>query len=400
MKTVLTKTNLSQRMLKNANGGSSYSTIKCPQCGAEVSVTEALSNEIAEKQERILEERLRTETISIEKRLREKMQKETNVELEDLKAVVLEKDKKIEQVLKSELEFRKRSRELEGREKEMELELERRWEKEKEKLREEAKDKLSEEYRLKSAEKDLQIDGLRQKIEELKRRVEQGSQQAQGEVFQLDLANLLKSKFPTDVITVIEKGKRGADVKQAIEGSTKGECTLLWEAKNTNTWKKKWILKAKTDQRREGVEVVVIVSRVLPKGTRNFGPVDGVWVCSPEAAIPVAMLLRFYLSQMIRMQKSVDGKQDTFERIFKYLCSVQFRQRVETICDAIKAFKELSEREKLAMTRVWAERDKHLDQLLEGTSGLYGDLRGISKGSIASVSQLELPAGPVPRRKT
>ena len=70
--------------------------------------------------------------------------------------------------------------------------------------------------RLKVAEKDQTISSMQQKIEELKQKSEQGSQQLQGEVQELELENLLRTKFPYDLIEPVPKGEFGGDALQRV----------------------------------------------------------------------------------------------------------------------------------------------------------------------------------------
>jgi Uncharacterized protein conserved in bacteria (DUF2130) len=57
-----------------------------------------------------------------------------------------------------------------------------------------AKLEAEESLRLKLSEKDQQLLAMTKQIEDLKRRAEQGSQQAQGEILELELEALLKNK--------------------------------------------------------------------------------------------------------------------------------------------------------------------------------------------------------------
>jgi len=50
----------------------------------------------------------------------------------------------------------------------------------------------------------------------LKRKAEQGSQQLQGEVLELELEEMLKTNFPLDNLEPVGKGKRGADILQRV----------------------------------------------------------------------------------------------------------------------------------------------------------------------------------------
>ena len=62
------------------------------------------------------------------------------------------------------------------------------------------------------AEKEQTISSMQKQIEELKRRAEQGSQQLQGEVMELELESLLRTRFPRDTIEPVPKGVHGGDV--------------------------------------------------------------------------------------------------------------------------------------------------------------------------------------------
>ncbi len=53
--------------------------------------------------------------------------------------------------------------------------------------------------------------------------------------------------------------------------------------------------------------------------------------------------------------------------------------------------KENLEKEKKAMNRLWAEREKQIEQVINNTGGMYGDLQGLMGGSMPTIQSLELP---------
>ena len=57
---------------------------------------------------------------------------------------------------------------------------------------------------------------MRRHIEELKRKAEQGSQQLQGEAGEVVARSLLRATFPSDDISAIGQGGRGADVHHVV----------------------------------------------------------------------------------------------------------------------------------------------------------------------------------------
>ena len=72
---------------------------------------------------------------------------------------------------------------------------------------------------------------LQCEIEELRRKAEQGSQQLQGEVQELELESMLGSAFVYDTITRVPKGEFGGDVlHRVVMNQTGAVCgTILWE---------------------------------------------------------------------------------------------------------------------------------------------------------------------------
>src|SRR4030042_2204823 len=139
-------------------------------------------------------------------------------------------------------------------------------------------------------EKEQTIASMQKQIEDLKRRADQGSQQLQGEVLELEVEQLLRTKFPNDMIEPVPKGEHGGDVIQRVIGPLGQTCgIILWESKRTKNWSDGWLTKLREDQRAAKEEVAVIVSQALPKEVETFGLIEGVWVTHPRAVLPVAI---------------------------------------------------------------------------------------------------------------
>ena len=94
---------------------------------------------------------------------------------------------------------------------------------------------------------------MQRQIEELRRKAEQGSQQLQGEVQELELEATLRARFPHDTIEPVPKGEFGGDILQRVVGPTGQPCgTILWESKRTKNWTDGWLAKLREDQRKVG----------------------------------------------------------------------------------------------------------------------------------------------------
>ena len=247
-------------------------------------------------------------------------------------------------------------------------------------------------------EKEQTITAMQKQIEELKRKAEQGSQQLQGEVQELQLEALLSAKFSLDKINPVPKGEFGGDVLQHVVGPFGQVCgTILWESKRTKNWSDGWLVKLREDQRQAKAELAVIVSQTLPKEVETFDLVEGVWVTHPKAALPVAVVLRQSLIEVAAAKKSTEGQQTKMEMVYDYLMGPRFRQRVLAIMEAFSTMQEDLDKERKVITKQWAKREEQINRVMQATVGMYGDLQGIAGKTLQEIEGLELKALDAPK---
>ena len=314
-------------------------------------------------------------------------------ELTDLHAVLDQRNAKLREAQNAQAELIKQQRALDDEKRALELTVQQRIQEGLTATRQEAKKEAEDALNLKVMEKEQTITAMQRQIEDLRRRAEQGSQQLQGEVQELELENLLRMKFPFDAIEPVPKGEYGGDVVQRVlsaGGQPSG--TILWESKRTKNWSDGWLAKLREDQRTAKAEIAVLVSQVLPKGVETFEMVEGIWVTHPRAALPVAALLRQSLLEIALARQASDGQQTKTEMIYQYLTGPRFRQRVEAIVEAFSTMQEDLDREKKAIMKQWAKRGEQIERVMQATVGMYGDLQGIAGKSLQEIEGLELPA--------
>jgi hypothetical protein len=312
-------------------------------------------------------------------------------EIAELHEVLKIRDEKLAAAQKVQAELARKQRELDDARRELELTIETRVQYGLNAIRAAARQEAEESLQLKVMEKDQTIVSMQQKIEELKRRAEQGSQQLQGEVQELALENLLRIKFPFDAIEPVPKGDYGGDVLHRVIG-TAGQPggTILWETKRTRNWSDLWLAKLREDQRAAKAEIAVIVSQTLPKGIETFEMIDGIWVTHPRSALPVALVLRHSLLELALVRKSSEGLQTKTEMIYQYLTGPRFRQRVEAIVEAFSTMQEDLDTERKVIMKQWAKREEQIMRVMGATVGMYGDLQGIAGRSLQEIKGLEL----------
>ena len=366
-------------------------SIACPSCGKKIPLTRALRAEIEESLRQQFDEDLQR----AQKDASRKAEKRVAQELAALRDQIKEQTKDLDDAHRIELALRKRERELEGKQQDLELEVARQLGKERTRLVAETQERLAEEHRLKDAEKERQLSDMRRQIEDLKRKAEQGSQQMQGEVGEEELETLLRASFPSDEISAIGQGIRGADLHQVvIDARNRKSGAILWECKNARNWSDAWLAKLKQDQRALHADLAVLVSAVLPKGCTRFELIDGVLVTDFACARHVAALLRVNLLQLAHARHAAMHKEEKLELLHRYLSGVEFRQRVEAVVDAFTAMRHDLDQERRAAERQWARRARQIDAVTLNVSGMYGDLQGLLP-ALPPIALLELPAADV-----
>lgn len=287
------------------------------------------------------------------------------------------------------MELRKQKRELEERSKTLELEVARKIDAERATIQEETAKLLQEEHRLKDAEKDKKLQDAVRMNEDLRRKLQQGSQQTQGEVLELELEELIAKSFPTDLVEPVPKGINGADVIQKVMSKSGHICgAIVWESKRTKAWSDGWIQKLKDDQRAVKADIAVLVSEVLPKDCKNFGNYEGVWISTPQFAISLAVALRAQLIEVAMVKLAAVGKNEKMEILYQYISGSGFRQRVEAIVEAFVAMQEDVQEERRTAERRWARREKLIQKVISNTSGMYGDFEGLVGSSLQSIPSL------------
>ena len=352
----------------------SDAVITCPNCGTNIPVSEALSAQMEKGIEARLRaqaaERLKQAVVEAEARAKRDAAAAAEREREAQAAALASLRKELEdqrararEAQQAELALRREKNALEERARSLDLEVARKLDAQKRELESSLRRTLAEEGSLKLAEKEKQIEDLKKLVGEMKRKSEQGSQELQGEVLELDIQAALERQFQWDEIRPVPKGMSGADLIQEVRNGQGTVCgRIVWETKNTKHWQSGWLAKLKDDQRAAGGNLAVLVSAALPEGMHEFGLIEGVWVASPRAWPALAVALREQLVQVAFAHAAAEGKQEKMEALYRYLAGDSFRARVQGIVEGFTALQDQLARERRAMEKLWKEREKQIER--------------------------------------
>jgi hypothetical protein len=410
--------------------------ITCPNCKTEIKLTESLASPLIESIRKEYERKIQQSQLNISQREtelnsrqealakekdsieeqvrlkvhaeRERISAEENrkarllvsadleqkdKEVAELQEVLKERDSKLAAAQQAQADLIRKKRELDDAKREMELTIEKRVQGSVANIRDQARKEAEDQLKLKVLEKEETISSMQRQIEELKRKAEQGSEQLQGEVQELDLESTLRTSFARDTIEPVPKGEHGGDVLHRVFGPMEQACgTILWESKRTKNWSDGWLSKVRDDQRSAKAEIAVMISKTLPRDIQTFDLRDGVWVAEPRYAVPIAMVLRQLLIELAAARQAKEGQQTKMEMLYNYLTGPRFRQRVQAIVEKFSDMQEDLDKERKAMTRLWAKREEQIRGVIEATAGMYGDLQGIAGKTLREVEGLDFKA--------
>ena len=318
------------------------------------------------------------------------------LELKGARETLAAKEGALEKFRAEELALRRSLRELEEARKNQELDYQRKLDEERKRIQEAERTSLADEFSRKEAQMRAQLESAQREAADLKRKLEQGSQQLQGEALECGLEEMLRAAFPLDEIAEVPKGVNGADLLQRVRSPSGALCgTLVWEAKQTKAFQPAWLQKLKDDQQAVGAELAVLVTSAMPKDVREpFVRQADVWITSFAAARPLAEALRGTLVEMHKLRLANAGRSEKMELVYNYICSAQFAQRVKTVVDGFEAMRADLEAEKAAMLRIWKKREGQLTRLTGSLLGVVGDLQGIAEESLPqlhNIAALPLP---------
>ena len=402
--------------------------IKCPNCGHEFDVEEALSGKIeahfkaeyekkiSEQSEKFNEEKrklgkdkealqLQKEKqdellqVELEKQLKkesEKIKKKAKELVENEMKLLLDENEKRKAENKNlkekEIAFLKREAELVEKQEDLNLQMEKELLERQKEIEEKGRVKERDSFQLEKIQLLKQIDDNKKLAEEMKRKAEQGSMQMQGEVQELAIEDLLARTYPFDKIDEVPKGIRGADSIQTVINANQQECgSIVYESKRTKSFANNWIGKLKQDQVTCKADIAVLVTETLPSDMDRFGEKDGVWICGFHEVKSLSFVLREMLIKTNSVKLAQVNKGDKMELLYHYLTSNEFIQNIKRIVENYDEMINQLNSEKKSMHKIWAIREKQIWVVQENVSALFGSIKGIAGNSLDTSDILELP---------
>ena len=278
--------------------------IKCPKCEIEFNMEEGLSSHLK----------------TIENNTRDKIQKEQDDKikenLEKVKILTNENEEKKLQLQKINLEKDNERKDavkiaIEATKKDSDKDNKAHYESLYEAKFQEKTENLNEMNSEKQKLWELREQRYIATVEDLQKKMTQGTTVDQGSSSEMQLGDFLKKIFKdkNDKITEYAKGVAGGDWLQEVIENNFTVCKILYERKNTKNWSNDWIKKLQDDMKDSKSDVGIIFTRATPKDFPKDVPWDhkgNIFICKYDftALRALATTQRWYLSDKNKQKEN------------------------------------------------------------------------------------------------
>lgn len=386
--------NESNENLISFTNDESINLITCPKCGFKFKLSDSILSDL----ENNLKKNFELKEIELKNKLEKKayiekekfiadIEEETSKKLkanfdlkyeflkkqsEDTNKKYLESQTKIQELLR-EITFNRQAIEEEK------VRLLEEYSKDKKNLENKIQTKIEAENRLKDLEKEKIIQDQKNKLAEMSRKLNQHSQQLQGETMELDITSMLQSKFLQDKILEVPKGTQGVDIIQIVRNDRLQECgKLAIEIKNTKSFAKRFIDKIKHDRLEARADIAVIIATTLPNDMEYFGIIDDVIIVHYNIYMGVIEMLRNNLINMYSIKASNINRIEKKDILFNYITEPGFFDKIKSMYNAYADMKSDLDLEKNSVRRSWNRRERKLEDIVDNINSVWAELSAIT----------------------
>lgn len=211
---------------------------------------------------------------------------------------------------------------------------------------------------------------LHGRMADLQRQLENKTAQDLGYGPEVDLFELLKTEFPEDRITRVEKGAAGADVVHDIYHNGRPCGRIVYDSKNSSAWRNDYVSKLRADQATAKADHAVLCTKSFPSGVKELHTMEGVLIVSPARVGVVAGVLRRHVVQTATLRLSNEARSQKTAALYAFIMSEQCGQLLSSISSVADEMTDLDAKERKAHDALWKKRGEHIKSIQRA----HGDL--------------------------
>ncbi|MBZ7933440.1 DUF2130 domain-containing protein [Campylobacter molothri] len=394
---------------KRAEYSKILSELKAQKAEQEKLISEQVSQKLDIEKQKIEQEALLQKQI-FQKDFMEKFAKEHENEKKIMQEELDKKSKELSELLTLKAENERLKREQKENEERLKLQIKeeafkefkeqekKNLELEKEKIRLEFQSK-NEEQDIKFKELEIKFKSVTQELDAAKRKVEQGSQQLQGEAAELLIEEYIQNEYFNDEVKEVPKGVNGADCLHIVKDTFGNICgKILYESKRTKEFNKEWLDKLKLDSIAAKSDIAVLITKTMPKDKEKTHFKEGILICTFAEFKGVLAVLRESIINAYKLKNALQNKDEKNHILYEYLNSKEFNTQITFILKTYQTMREELEAEKRALQNIWKKRERAIENLsfnstaiVSSLNAIFSDLKGenlIGEEGIKSLENL------------
>jgi hypothetical protein len=387
--------------------------VRCPHCGRQVQLDQAIAHQLAAPLRAGWEAEMRQQ-IGEEVRAAYASDLEAQrAEREELEGRLRQRESHIKELKAQEAGLLRDRRKLEDEKEDLEREKERMRDEIRKQERADAEDRarqhaaedmrraqdsyqeqlhrIEDEHGTRTRQLEDQLKRVRAQLEEAQRKSSASLRQQEGLARQDLFGEELQRRFPADLIKVTPAGERGPDVVQIVRVGHLDCGVILWECKRAAGWSNEWPRKLAGEVRRARARFGVIVSEVLPVGMDGSGQAGDVWACDYGHAWDLAAGLRQAIIAVSRHEAANASRAGIAGKVYDYFATGGFEARYKAMEQGADGLRqELGQDQRVSQQR-WRRMERLIDEIVEqGLRGIVLDIIVLG-GEIPPAARAELP---------
>ncbi len=207
-------------------------------------------------------------------------------------------------------------------------------------------------------------------VGDLKRALENKTNEELGEGAEINLLESLKAEFKDDSIEPIRKGAPGADIRHVVKFHGQECGTILYDSKNHKQWRDEHAAKLKRDQLAEKAEHAILSTHKFPRGAHQLHVQDGVLLANPARVVSVAGIVRQHMIQLHTLRLVKVEREKKTAVLYDFITSEHCRQLLDRIDERADALLDLQDKEMRWHQNNW----KHQGTAIRAIQKAKGDI--------------------------
>lgn len=223
-------------------------------------------------------------------------------------------------------------------------------------------------------------ESLQKKIGDLQRQLANKTANELGDDAEIDLFEVLRDAFTDDRITRIQKGERGADIRQEVRYKGVAAGVILFDSKNRKAWQATFASKLKEDQIAANADHAILSTTAFPAGKKELCVESDVIIARPGRVRDLVQILRIEIIKAHVAGLTNQKRAEKREALYHYISSETYRQKTAEVTRLTEEVLGVDVSEKEQHDRTWKKRGSLIRQLQRAQTAVDTEISAIVEG--------------------